>query len=250
MKKTNLIRVVLSTLLICISTATYAYKIVFDPQNFTKNVVTAAQTLKIEVEQVKQRIQQYQQLQTMYQNLAKSDPSSYQWQVNDIKEKIKVITDYKQSLVDVNSALGGQAQYLDNIQRNYAMSNSGNFEEYMTSLQQRADAGELRAQHLMNVSKSVSSNIENTTNRRRELQSRVQNVTGILESSQTTNQYLDTIVAQNNDLARIMSENALAMAEERKSNAMALAEKRKADLKATEESKKAVKEFEQSWTRK
>jgi P-type conjugative transfer protein TrbJ len=225
-------------------------KIVFDPTNFSKNIVTASSSLKIEAEEVKQRIQQYKQLQTMYDNLKKIDPSKYDPQVTNIADALKTYNLYKASLNEVNKALGDEGDYLDNLRKNYVLSGEGKFEDYLNVLQKRSDSGNAKAKQLLNMSESVSKNVENTAKRRSELQKQISNSEGVLQSSQTTNQYLDVIVSQNAEMATLMSENLRAMAEERKLKAIQDENKKKYEEEYSKKSKEGVDTFYDRWNKK
>lgn len=222
-------------------------KIVFDPKNFAKNLVTSATALKLEVQEVTQTIQQMKQLQTMYDNLKTINPTQLAAQQLGISENLKTYTEYKSALESVNSALGDQSSWLDNVKSNYAASGTGKFEDYIGVLQKRADSGNKNAQYLVGLADSTSKNVENSVKRRNELQKQIASSSGILQSSQTTNQYLDQIVSQNSDITSLLALNARELAEKKQIEALNAESQKERDIKAKSDGKLAVDSFQDRW---
>lgn len=211
------IKIIVCTIILGVfATSALAARIVYDPKNAVHNVLTAKTSLKIEVEQVKQRIQQYKQLKTMYENLKKLDPKKYEPQIKDVVESIGKLDSYNTSLGNVNKALGDQESYLQNVQQNYAMSGTGKLEDYLSVLKRRSESGNIKAKQLMDMSQNVHKNLAVTAKRRGELQLQTQNSDGALQSSQTTNQYLDVIVSQNAEITALLAESTIDKAESKK----------------------------------
>ena len=191
--------------------------VVFDPSNYSQNVLTAARTL----EQINNQITSLQNQAKMLINQAKNLTSLDFSVLNDLKRTIaqteRLISEAKGLSFDVASM---EQQFKQLYPQQYAASVSGDqmVNDALDRWQRSHDALETTLKMQAQVSENLSTDEHNLG----DLVTRSQSASGILEATQATNQLLALQAKQTIDGARlklaqdraVATEQARAIAEE------------------------------------
>lgn len=246
MNKTKISMLIMGLLLPLAASA----KIVFDPTNFGVNKIAAVKAVQMEIETVKQTVYDLEQLKTMQVNLKKIGKGVTDSVLADIDKEISNTKKYNESLTDVSKALGGEANYLSSMKTNYVLGGKGNFDDYMKALDNKAKSGDANAARLIKQADVAINNTQDAMKRRTELQKLVAGNEGIMQSAQTTNQYLDLISSQNEDLIALMAENSRELAEKKQKEALDAEKSKKIAEKNRKDSEESKNTLAERWTSK
>jgi len=194
--------------------ATSAY-IVFDPTNYTANNLAAIKSVTIELQSIQQTITQAQQLQTMYTHLQNINPTLYGQQAQAVQQNLTNLQQYQSATQNVSTSLGTQGDYITKLQTMYATSGSGTFSGFISSLAKKAANGDLAARNMFDTATATNNSVATAAAQRQALQVQVSSNAGLMQSTQTTNQYLDLLAGQGASLQQMMSQQVSAAAEEK-----------------------------------
>ncbi len=215
MKKLTL-SLLLAGLLSAATIPTMAGGIVFDPRNYAVNSMQAQSAIHTEGEAVMQTLHQLNQLKSMYQNLKKLGKAVTDADYNQLTNDLRSLEAYRIANEGVERALGDQGDFISRLQRSYVNDGGGgHFDDYLPSLARRAASGDLKARELFDLAAQVGRNVQTANDRRMKLQEQNASNEGVMQAAQTTNQYLDTIVSQNQNIQQLLAEQVQALAEQK-----------------------------------
>lgn len=222
-------------------------KLVYDPTNFAKNLITSKKTIGIEQQAIVQSRMQAEYLFNSYQQLKRLDPKQFEADAKSAAEQLAAIKAYELSTAAVSRALDSQGDFIDAVQRNYVRTGDGDFRDYGEVLARRAAAGDLTARALFDMHETTSMAVSTSVKRRQELQKQVQDNEGIMQQAATTNQYLDLLTSQNENIQQLLSEQIKLLGEEKAKKAASEAEAGAYAKDAQAREKAALESFPQRW---
>lgn len=244
----NYLKTLLLAVMLAVSVSANAM-IVFDPTNYGVNNIAAVRAISMDLQSIKQTAQQYQQLYTMYQQLKSLNPAKFADQAKDAATDLAAVKAYQMATEQVSKALGEQGDFISNLQTNYVHSGyGGDFQGYVQALAKRAAAGDLKARQLFDLATRTGDAVATANQRRQELQKQNASNEGIQQSAQTTNQYLDVLVSQNQNIQLLLAEQVKMLAEQKAQKA---ADDQAAINRANEASareKQTIDGFKERWT--
>lgn len=251
MKKLTL-SLLLAGLLSAATIPAFAGGIVFDPQNYAVNTVQATAAAHTEAEAIMQTIHQFNQLKSMYQNLKRLGGEVTAADYNRVVDDLRSLEAYRIANEGVEKALGGQGDFITTLQRSYVNDGyknggGGRFVDYLPTLAKRAAAGDLKARELFDLAQTVGKNVETANQRRMKLQEQNASNEGVMQAAQTTNEYLDTLVSQNQNIQQLLAEQVQTLAEQK---AIQAAQNQSSVDKAKDQArreKEALDSFSERW---
>lgn len=224
-----------------------AGKLVYDPTNFAKNLITSKKTIGIEQQAIVQSRMQAEYLFNSYRQLKRLDPKQFEADAKAAAEQLAALKAYEIATAAVGKALESQGDFIDAVQRNYVRNGEGDFRDYGEVLARRAAAGDLTARALFGMHKTTSMAVATSVKRRQELQKQVQDNEGIMQQAATTNQYLDLLTSQNENIQQLLAEQIKLLSEEKAKKAAAEAEAGAYAKDAKAREKAALESFPQRW---
>lgn len=193
----------------------FAYKIVFDPKNFTQNLLAAKKSVVLELQSIQQTIHQANQLYTQYQQLKSLDPVKYAQAAADAERTLRELEAYQESNKNVYKALDGQDDYMTALQGSYVREGEGDWQNYISVIAKRAASGDLKSRQLFDMAESTSQSLNSSVQTRRTLQEQSKSNVGLQQSAQTTNQMLDLTIANQEKMLAMMAEQTKLLAEQK-----------------------------------
>lgn len=198
--------------------------IVFDPTNFAKNTITAAQSIAMEARQASMYATQLQQLATQLKQQAGLGSSSMDGQFNDVMNTYRTVQQYQSELTGLQGAVGDVRSGMD--KRMNLMAASGlSWDQYIQRerdiLKYRQDSNTLLSVH----ERQVMDNAAQRYAKVREIQPKIMGTQGTHESMQTMNTQMNMLTASMQDLItlsaaqgnRVSQETAERQAREQRS---------------------------------
>lgn len=221
---------------------------VFDPTNYKVNNIAAYKAVSMELESIRQTTHQAAQLYTMYQQLKTLNPAAYAQEAKDAATDLATMQAYQFATENVSKALGEQGDFITKLQTNYVFSGyHGHLSDYVQVLARRAAAGDLSARQMFDLATRTGDAVAAASQRRNELLKQNSTNVGLQQSAQTTNQYLDVLVSQNQNIQLLLAEQVKLLAEQKaKQSVLDQADAIKAkDASARE--KQELEAFPQRW---
>lgn len=234
-------------LMLGLSGNSHAAKTVYDPWNFAKNLATSKSAIGTEQQAIVQSRMQAEYLYNSYQQLKRLDPKQYEADAIAAATQLAAIKAYQLANEAVGRALDSQGNFVDAVQRNYVREGEGDFHDYSEVLARRAAAGNLTARNLFQMHQETSQAVITSVKRRQELQKQVQDNAGIMQQASTTNQYLDMIVSQNENIQQLLAEQIKLLSEEKAKKAALEAEAGAYAKSAKEREKAELEAFPKRW---
>lgn len=171
---------------------------VFDPSNFSKNIVTASSSVRTEINTATSAIQSIRQTIELVKSTASLDGVA---RLAGLQEELGLY----RSLVDTNrelrDAVDQSRTLYDNLSAQYGASNFS----WKAFLQGRATGNLQQAQMLLNKYESVNRAIASTNSRRENLLQAVQNATGETAATQGLSAQIDILIGQNQQVMSLLA---------------------------------------------
>ena len=167
---------------------------VFDPTNYQKNMVSAAQLLINEINQLKQI---EEQLKANAKTIV-GDRSGVERRLTEIRQTIR-------SLGELQSSVGQGSQAWQKIQGVFASGNYTSWGEYTTVMAKRKAAGDATAKVLFESSQAASESLESATTAYKKILESSDEIQGAAEGAQAIVQTMGILVQQNKAIAAALS---------------------------------------------
>jgi P-type conjugative transfer protein TrbJ len=176
--------------------------IVFDPSNFTENLISAIQSVAMEARQASQYLTQLKQYATQVKQVTSLDDGAMDRQFNDIMNTYSTVTQYQSELAGLQGALGEVRSVINN--RMNLMAASGlSWDQY---LQRERDSLTYRQNGNNILSVYERQAMDNVTQRYvqiQDLQPKIMKTLGTQQSMQVMNTQLNMLTASMQDLVTL-----------------------------------------------
>jgi P-type conjugative transfer protein TrbJ len=173
--------------------------IVFDPSNFTENLISAIQSVAMEARQASQYLTQLKQYATQVKQVTSLDDGAMDRQFNDIMNTYSTVTQYQSELAGLQGALGEVRSVINN--RMNLMAASGlSWDQY---LQRERDSLTYRQNGNNILSVYERQAMDNVTQRYvqiQDLQPKIMKTLGTQQSMQVMNTQMNMLTASMQDL--------------------------------------------------
>jgi len=184
--------------------AAHAWDVVFDPTNFAKNTVTAAEAVKSEVYQNTNLIYQYQMMLNQLKQATNLNPAAMLSQAQTISNDISSLTKYTNGLTSLYGGLQSNAQYLTKVQS--LVTQSGKTpQQWLTDQNTLLQNNNTTAQQLFQQGNDVVSHVSTLAQRRQEIQNQLSMSPTQEATAQLTTHMLDIVSSQNGDMLTMMA---------------------------------------------
>ncbi|MFJ1256066.1 hypothetical protein [Cupriavidus sp. CuC1] len=169
--------------------------IVFDPTNWIQTSATAASTLKQEAIAVANAARTVQMLvnsgkMIQLRELGISDLA----QAEQMVAQIGRLSGADDTLLQ---ALGKKSDFIGDVMGLYGASQSGNFNNFVSNMTQRAALGNANASNLLNKHDALNQAIQTAQGKRMRIANEIGNVPGATQAIQVATAALDTLIEQN-----------------------------------------------------
>ncbi|MGT2455697.1 hypothetical protein ACU4GI_21760 [Cupriavidus basilensis] len=169
--------------------------IVFDPTNWVQNTATAISTVKQEGISVQNAARLAQMMidgrkMVQLRELGISDLA----QAEQMVAQIGRLSGADDTLLQ---ALGNKRDFIGDVMGLYGASQSGNFNNFVSNLTQRAALGNANASNLLNKHDALNQAIQTAQGKRMRIASEIGNVPGATQAIQVATAALDTLIEQN-----------------------------------------------------
>jgi P-type conjugative transfer protein TrbJ len=173
--------------------------IVFDPSNFTENLISAMQSVAMEARQASEYATQLQQYATQVKQVASLGSGAVDEQFNDIMNTYRTVTQYQSELAGLQGALGDVKSVMNN--RMNLMAASGlSWDQY---LQRERDSLSYRQNGNNILSAYERQTMDNAAQRYAQvqaLQPQIMSTSGTHQSMQLMNTQMNMLTASMQDL--------------------------------------------------
>ncbi|MGE8451106.1 MAG: hypothetical protein ACN6OP_10905 [Pseudomonadales bacterium] len=169
--------------------------IVFDPTNWVQNTATAISTVKQEAISVQNAARLAQMMidgrkMVQLRELGISDLA----QAEQMVAQIGRLSGADDTLLQ---ALGNKRDFIGDVMGLYGASQSGNFNNFVGNMTQRAALGNANASNLLNKHDALNQAIQTAQGKRMRIASEIGNVPGATQAIQVATAALDTLIEQN-----------------------------------------------------
>jgi hypothetical protein len=182
----------------------FATLLVFDPTNFAKNAMTAAEAVKGEIYQNTNIVYQYQMMANQLLQATGLNPAAMKAQFDEIQADIKAATQYAGTLTNLYGSLQQGTEYISHVQNLIATSGKSPT-QWMSDMNSLYKQGDAIATNLFQTGNTVNQHIQTLAQRRADLQSQLTLAPTQQATASLTTHYLDIVTSQNNDLLQMMS---------------------------------------------
>ena len=204
MKKRSLRAALAAVLLAGVAPAAFAMMTVFDPTNFVKNTVTAAEAVKGEIYQNTNIVYQYQMMANQLLQATNLNPTAMKAQYDQITGDIAKVTAYNSNLQSLYGSLTQGSSYITHVQN--LISTSGKSPtQWLSDMNALYKQGDATATSLFQMGNDVNQHIQALATRRAELQSQLSMTPTQEATASLTTHYLDIVTSQNSDLLQMMA---------------------------------------------
>jgi len=211
--RSNSILSVIAGLLLLLPTPLLAAMATYDAATHYQTILTAAQTARMELQQIRDYVIQIKKMEAAIKN-AKNLPGEVLDEIKrEIEYDVRILTDYEGAVSDSYGSLNDLGNYLDNVYRRQAASDLTT-EQWLQRERDLAAQGNAAAKTEILAGQQLLEKNRKHMERRRELQKGIEN-DGLNESVQKTNQYMDIVTSQNAALGNLLTADAAARATER-----------------------------------
>ncbi|WP_416047370.1 hypothetical protein [Cupriavidus basilensis] len=169
--------------------------IVFDPTNWVQNTATAISTVKqegISIQNAARLAQMMIDARKMVQlrEMGISDLA----QAEQMVAQMGRLSGADDTLLQ---ALGNKRDFIGDVMGLYGASQSGNFNNFVSNMTQRAALGNANASNLLNKHDALNQAIQTAQGKRMRIASEIGNVPGATQAIQVATAALDTLIEQN-----------------------------------------------------
>jgi type IV secretion system protein TrbJ len=184
--------------------AAHAWGIVFDPTNFAKNTVTAAEAVKSEIYQNTNLVYQYQMMLNQLKQATDLNPAAMLSQAQTISSDISSLSKYTDGLKSLYGGLQSNAQYLTKVVS--LVTQSGKTpQQWLSDQSTLLQSNDATAKQLFQQGNDVISHVGVLAKRRQEIQDQL-NLSPTQEATaQLTTHMLDIVSSQNGDMLTMMA---------------------------------------------
>jgi type IV secretion system protein TrbJ len=184
--------------------AAHAWDVVFDPTNFAKNTVTAAEAVKSEVYQNTNLIYQYQMMLNQLKQATNLNPTAMLSQAQTISSDISSLTKYTDGLTSLYGGLQSNAQYLTKVQS--LVTQSGKTpQQWLSDQSTLLQNNDTTAKQLFQQGNDVVSHVNALAQRRQQIQDQLSMSPTQEATAQLTTHMLDIVSSQNGDMLTMMA---------------------------------------------
>ena len=180
--------------------------IVFDPQNFGQNIITATKQIYQEIASITaamHRLEQIKQLTLANTKLSQSDL----YALSGIDKNISELNQMLSASRGVQTALGAQGQFIDRLNALYSLTGGKSFQSFAEQQAAQAKQGDRSARALFDESESARKNLESASTLLKKIIDSSGAASGVTEAVQNNTALLDVLVSQQGDLNSMMATN-------------------------------------------
>lgn len=206
-------RILAAALFLALAPQAFAWKIVFDPNNFARNSVTAYQAVLAEQQRYTQILYEMRQLETMYRNLEPARAGLLESQVARNASLAPLYESYVRALSGTADALDGHRDFLERLRASYAASGLP-MDAWLERQKKLLEQKDARAESLHRMGAAVMDRVRGALSSREEIYRRIESAGGALEVSQTTAAVLAQVEANTADMNALWAGLAQRAAEE------------------------------------
>jgi P-type conjugative transfer protein TrbJ len=183
--------------------------IVYDPTNFVQTSISAGEAVKQTALQVQAEIQRLQQLSAALQQLKTLPQEVIQQTLKDSLQQITILQQGSALMSSITSEVDGIKQlYSARLRQMATMGLSPS--DYLTFEVQLAQLQNKHQSALVDQDQQVLAGIQQSMERLKNLQAQIPASSGVHQSMQTTNQYLDLLAGQSTQLLQLTASQASA----------------------------------------
>ena len=183
--------------------------IVYDPTNFVQTSISAGEAVKQTALQVQAEIQRLQQLSAALQQLKTLPQEVIQQTLKDSLQQITVLQQGSALMASISTEVDGIKQlYSSRLRQMAALGLSPS--DYLQYEIQLAQLQNKNQSVLMDQDQQVLAGVQKSMDRLQSLQAQIPASSGVQQSMQTTNQYLDLLAGQSIQLIQLTASQAAA----------------------------------------
>lgn len=215
MMKKNLLSLSSAAMMLLGATqSAHAAVIVFDPNNFSQNVVTAAKSVANEINTATQTIYQNTMMVNQLRQAVALPSEAMQAQISLITNDINQQRNYLNNLTGLYGSLNNGQQWIVNVQG--LISSSGKTpSQWITDQATLANHGSQQAQALFQNANNIAQHQQQLAQQRQSLQSQLQMTPTEQATATLTTHYLDVVASQNADLVALQTQAAQEAAQKK-----------------------------------
>lgn len=178
--------------------------IVFDPTNYSQNMITAAKAVQGEIYQNTNILYQYQMMSNQLLQAVNLNPAAMKAQYDEITADIKQVSGYVTTLNSLYGDLQQGEQYITHVQN--LISTSGKSpSQWLSDMNSLYKQGDANATRLFQLGNDVASHTQTLAQRRADLQTQLSLSPTQQATAQLTTHYLDIVSSQMSDLLNMYS---------------------------------------------
>ena len=190
-----------------VSEEAFAQEVVFDPSNFSQNIITAAKAVKTEVYQDANILYQYQMMANQYLQSVRLATAPMTDAFNAITGDIAQINQYKDTLTALYGSLQDGASWIGHVQSMISTSGKSPMQWY-SDMRSLYDQGNSVATNIFQMGNNIMTHTQQLAQRRAQLQSQLSLSPTQQATAQLTTHYLDIVTSQNADMLQLMAARA------------------------------------------
>ena len=184
--------------------------IVYDPTNFIQTSISAGEAVKQTALQVQAEIQRLQQLSAELQQLKTLPQEVVQQTLKDSLQQITVLQQGSALMASISTEVDGIKQlYSSRLRQMAALGLSPS--DYLQYEIQLAQLQTKNQNALMDQDQQVLAGVQRSMDRLQSLQAQIPASSGVHQSMQTANQYLDVLAGQSLQLLQLTASQAAAI---------------------------------------
>jgi type IV secretion system protein TrbJ len=177
-----------------VSEEAFAQEVVFDPSNFSQNIITAAKAVKTEVYQDANILYQYQMMANQY--------------LQSVRLAAAPMTDAFNTITgDISQILQDGASWIGHVQSMISTSGKSPMQWY-SDMRSLYDQGNSVATNIFQMGNNIMTHTQQLAQRRAQLQSQLSLSPTQQATAQLTTHYLDIVTSQNADMLQLMAAKA------------------------------------------
>ncbi|CAG9254962.1 Type VI secretion protein [Paraburkholderia unamae] len=185
---------------------------VFDPTNFVKNTITAAEAVKGEIYQDTNIVYQYQMMANQLLQATNLNPVAMKAAYDEITGDISKARSLTTTLTSLYGSLKQGSEYITHVQN--LISTSGKSPtQWLSDMNALLKQNDSTAKNLFQMGNDVMQHTQDLAQRRADLQSQLSLSPTQQATAELTTHYLDIVTSQNADLLNMMASKTQADAQ-------------------------------------
>jgi hypothetical protein len=204
MKKPLLKSACAAIVLLCMSRSAFAFYLVFDPQSFAENVITAAKAVQGEIYQNTNIIYQYSMMENQLLQATTLAPTAMAQALSQIQSDVSNVTNYNKTLSSLYGSLNSSSAWLSNVQSLITQSGKTN-DQWFSDMATLRASNDKSATTMFQMGSDVLTHVATLTARRQQLQTQLSASPTQQATAELTTHYLDVVSAQNDDMLQMMA---------------------------------------------